>query len=207
MPVLIMADMMPGVNKILLITGSINWSRVCTGLWCSPCISFFTSHFGMNILKMKLCIKYVTNPFEFQWEPGPPVWAQWSQLNCCYNRFFSREHTLDCIKWMHLWMAVTQTLFEHKCTHKCKHTQNSVTHTLMFVHSGKSGWVLPCSPNVPPQEKQKVPSHPYSCLVKNLPCQTMKLPSRSLCWWEKIHPLLAQLPMNSTSKKVHSADW
>lgn len=42
------------------------------GLWHFPtCISFFTSHFRMNFLKMKLCIKCVAQPFEFQWEPGP----------------------------------------------------------------------------------------------------------------------------------------
>lgn len=146
-----------------------NCSRVCTGLLCfpiSPCISFFISHFGMNLLKMKLCIKYVANPFEFQWELGPPVWEQWPQLNCCYNRFFSREHTLLCMKLMHLWVAVTQinTVMTQMHAQVWKHTHThtpNMTHTLLFVHSGKSGLVLPCSLNVPPQEKQKFPPHPY----------------------------------------------
>lgn len=76
-----------------------------------------------------------------------------------------------------------------------------MSNTVLFAHSERSRWVLPCSFNVPPQENHKIPSHHYSCLAENLLSQTIKLPSRSVCWWEKINFLLAQLLMNSTSER------
>lgn len=69
MPKLITADMTPGVNIILLmrriyeLQQRVHWSAVFSHF---PLHLIFISHFGMNLLKMKLCIKYVPNTFEFQ---------------------------------------------------------------------------------------------------------------------------------------------
>lgn len=101
---------MQGVNTISLIIRIYNMEP--SELLCSPippCISFFTTHFGTNFLEIKLGIKYVAKLFEFQWEPGPPILAPQSLLNCCYNTLFSRVHTSVWIKLIHLWTGVTQT--------------------------------------------------------------------------------------------------
>lgn len=87
-----------------------------------------------------------------------------------------------------------------QCTQVQAHTP-SMSYTVLFAHSERSGWVLPCSFNVPPQENHKIPPHHYSCLAENLLSQTTKLPSQSVCWWEKINSLLAQLLMNSTLER------
>ena len=51
---LITADMMPGVNKMMLITEIYELKRVCECVpGCNP-----ESHSGINFLKMKLCTLY-----------------------------------------------------------------------------------------------------------------------------------------------------
>lgn len=66
---LITPDMMPGVNIILFIGGlcelqqSVYWAVVFSHFSLHL---IFISHFRGDLLKMKLCIKYVANPFEFQ---------------------------------------------------------------------------------------------------------------------------------------------
>lgn len=103
------------------------WTAAECALGC--CFSPFplASHFGINLLKMKLCIKYVANPFEFQWEPGPPVWNSGPSWIVAITDSFQ-----EGILW--LWTVVTQTLWWHICTHMCKHT-HQIWLTLCHLHT------------------------------------------------------------------------
>lgn len=76
---------------------------------------------------------------------------------------------------MHLWIGCHTN--KHCVEHKLKQTRNKycVTHTAMFVHNRKIGWVtLQC------RKLGEVPAHPYSCLMEKLPSQATKLPGRSV---------------------------
>ena len=109
---LIMADMMPSVNTILFIT------RIYELKQC-VCAAVF-SHFSLHLIFSYLILEWISlwlncalnmlrTHLNFNESLVVPVRACWPQLNCFYNRLFSREHPFVHIKLIHLWMAVAQT--------------------------------------------------------------------------------------------------